>query len=78
VARAAYVKAIAENNAKNQRHRMQLLLRCAAERATPRAEVSIRAAYGSAPADQAELRSAIDRIITHPPRKAALSKLLAP
>jgi hypothetical protein len=77
-ARAQYQAAIAANDAKIEHYRLQVELRRLDERITPRAETFVREAYSSDPRDQAELRAAIDKTITHPPRKATLSKLLAP
>jgi hypothetical protein len=78
VARTKYEDAVAANRAKLENYRLQVHLHRLDERLTPRAEAFIRDAYTSDPRDQAELRTALDQIITHPPRKAALSKLLSP
>jgi hypothetical protein len=77
-ARAEYEKAIAANRTNIERYGLQTHLCRLDERITPRAEAFIRTSYTSAPHDQQELRTAIDQAITHPPRRAALSKLLSP
>jgi hypothetical protein len=77
-ARAEYKKAIAANRAKANRFRLQINLHRLNERIPPRVEAFIRASYTSAPADQRELKTAIDTMITNPRRKADLLKLLTP
>jgi hypothetical protein len=78
VARARYEKAVAANRAKLESFRVQVQLQRVNERLTPRAETFILDTYTPSLRDQEELRGAIDRIITSPKRKAALSILLAP
>ncbi|WP_437719055.1 hypothetical protein WMF45_23160 [Sorangium sp. So ce448] len=78
VARAQYENAVAANREKLEKYRMQVQLHRVSERLTPRAEAFIRDSYTSDPSDQAELRAAIDQLITNPARKAVLSKLLSP
>jgi len=77
-ARADYEKAIAANRAKADRYRLQVHLRRVNERIVSRAEGFIRNAYTSAPDDQKQLRTAIEKAIKDPQRKAGLLKLLAP
>jgi hypothetical protein len=77
-ARAQYEQAIAANKAKTARYGLQTKLRRLDVRITPRAEAFIRNSYTSAPSDQAELKTAIDKWITNPQRKANLVKLLTP
>jgi hypothetical protein len=77
-ARAEYEAAITANRQKAERYRLQVQLGPVAERLSPRAEAFIRASYSTAPADQAELRAAIDAMIQDPRRKARLRSLLAP
>lgn len=78
VARAKYEEAIAANRAKAVKYRLQVHLRRLDENIPPRAEAFIRGAYSPEPHDQTELRVAIEQAITHPPRKAALLRLLSP
>ena len=77
-ARAEYKKAIADNEAKTSHYGLQTKLRRLDERITPRAEDFIRKFYTPAPRDQKELKTAIDKIIKDPRRKADLLKLLTP
>lgn len=77
-AREQYEKAIAANRAKTQRYRVQTELRRIGERISSETENFIRRYYRSVPADQRELRGAIDRIVKDPARKARLSSLLTP
>lgn len=77
-ARADYENAIAANRAKADRYRLQIDLRRLEERISPRAEAFIRNAYTSVPGDQEALKTAIDRIMQNPQRKARLLKLLTP
>lgn len=75
-ARAEYKKAIADNEAKTAHYTLQTKLRRMDERITPRAEDFIRNFYTPAPGDQKELKTAIDKTIKGPRRKADLLKLL--
>jgi hypothetical protein len=75
-ARAAYEKALADNRAKAERHRLQVYLHRLDERIPPRAEGFLRGAYTADPRDQAELRAAIDQLVTDPKRKAWLLKIV--
>lgn len=77
-ARAEYKKAIADNEAKTAHYTLQTKLRRMDERITPRAENFIRNFYTPAPGDQKELKTAIDKTIKDPRRKAGLLKLLTP
>jgi hypothetical protein len=77
-ARAEYKKAIADNEAKTAHYNLQTKLRRLDERITPRAEEFIRNFYTPAPGDQTELKTAIDKTIKAPRRKANLLKLLTP
>jgi hypothetical protein len=77
-AREQYEKAIAANRAKAERYRVQTQLRRIGERIAPQAENFVRRYYTSAPADQRELKGAIERIIKDSARKARLSGFLAP
>jgi hypothetical protein len=74
--RAEYEKAIAENRAKADHYRLQTHLRRLNERIPLRAEEFIRKSYTSASRDQWELRTAIDKFIKDPARKASLSVLV--
>jgi hypothetical protein len=79
--RAQYVAAVAANREKQKRYALQATLRRMNEgfNALPQwVEAFIRHEYASDPGDQAELRTAIDQIITNPARKAGLLKLLSP
>jgi len=76
VARAAYEKAIRDNEAKVARYGLQVHLHRLNERIPPRAEAFIRNYDTSVPEDQAELRTAIEQIIKDPRRKESLLKLL--
>jgi hypothetical protein len=76
--RAAYEKALAENRAKAEYHRLQIGLRRVDERITPSTEAFIRNAYRAVSGDQTELTTAIDEVIENPRRKADLLKLLPP
>ncbi len=78
VARREYTDAIAANRRYSEHYRMQVQLQRVEERLAPLVEAFIRDSYTAAPADQQELRAAIEQHITHPPRKTALSQLLAP
>jgi hypothetical protein len=77
-ARAEYEKAIAANRVKAERYRLQVQLEPVAARLESGAEAFIRNAYSAAPADQAEMRVAIDTRIQDPRRKAKLLNLLQP
>lgn len=77
-ARAEYKKAIADNEAKTAHYTLQTKLRRLDERITTRAEEFIRNFYTPAPGDQTELKTAIDKTIKNPHRKANLLKLLTP
>lgn len=77
-ARAEYKKAIADNEAKIAHYTLQTKLRRLDERITPRGEEFIRNFYTPAPGDQKELKTAIDKTIKDPRRKADLLKLLTP
>jgi hypothetical protein len=77
-ARAEYEQAIAANRAKADHYRLQINLHRLNERIPPRAEAFIRNSYTSAQGDQEELRTAIEKIMKDPQRKAGLLKLLTP
>ena len=77
-ARAQYEKDIAANQAKTTHYGLQTKLRRLDERITPSAEEFIRNFYTPAPRDQKELKTAIDKTIKDPRRKADLLKLLTP
>jgi len=77
-ARAEYEKAIAANRAKANNYRLQIHLGRLNERITPRAEEFIRNSYTTAPDDQEELKTAIEKTIEDPRRKARLLELLTP
>jgi hypothetical protein len=77
-ARAEYKKAIATNREKAIRFRLQINLHRLNERIPPRVEAFIRNSFSPTPDDQAELRTAIDKLIKNPRRKVELLKLLAP
>ena len=76
--RAKYEKAIAANLAKANNYRLQINLRRLNQSIPERAESFIHKSYASTPEDQKELRSAIDKIIKNPARKAYLFKLFTP
>jgi hypothetical protein len=78
IARAQYEQEIAANRAKTVHYAMQVKLRRLDERIMPRAEAFIRNSYSSTPSDQAELKTAIDKMITNTQRKAMLINLLTP
>ena len=75
-ARAEYKKAIADNQDKTVRYELQTDLRRLDESIAPRAEEFIQNFYTPAPRDQKELKTAIDKTIKEPRRKADLLKLL--
>ncbi len=77
-ARARYQKAIADNRAKTIHYALQIKLRRLDEHITPRAEEFIRNFYTPAAGDQEELKTAIDKNINPPRRKADLLKFLTP
>ena len=76
--REQYENAIAANRAKAERYRVQTQLRRIGERIATQTENFVRNHYRSAPADQRELKGALERIIKDPGRKARLFGLLVP
>jgi hypothetical protein len=78
VQRARWEEACRSHEARIDAYRLQMDLHLLNEEIPPRVEAFIGRAYTSDPRDQAELRTAIDRIITRPQRKAALRQLLSP
>ena len=77
-AKAQYQKAVADNRAKKIHYALQTDLRRLNERITLRTEEFIRNFYTPAPGDQEKLKTAIDKNIKNPRRKADLLKLLTP
>lgn len=77
-ARAEYEKTLATHRAKVQNYRLQIHLGRLNESITPRAEGFILDSYTQAPADQEEVRTAIEKTIKDPRRKAKLLKLVRP
>lgn len=76
-ARADYEKAIAENRRKQENYRLQTQFRRLNENIPPRAEDFIRNSYTDSADDQNELKTAFERYLETPSRKADFSKLLA-
>ena len=76
--RAEYERAITANRKKAKNYRLQIHLGRLNERITPRAEGFILDSYTQAAADQEEVRTAIEKTIKDPRRKAKLLKLVRP
>jgi hypothetical protein len=74
--REEYEKAIVKNREKQENHRLQTQLLRLNERIPLRAEEFINSSYNSSATDQEELKSAIEKIIQKPERKAELLKSL--
>jgi hypothetical protein len=77
-ARAEYKKAIAENNAKTDRYRLQVELGRMSERISQRAKAFIKNSYTSSEQDQHELKSAIEKEVKDAARKADLLSVSRP
>ncbi len=77
-ARADYEKALAARQPRADEYRLQIKLRRLDEDIPERAEAFIRKNYSSDSLDQEIVRTAIDKIIKNPERKAKLLKSLQP
>jgi hypothetical protein len=77
-ARAEYEKALAARQPKADQYRLQIRLRRLNEDIPQRAVAFIRKNYSSGSPDQEVVRTAIDKIIRNPERKAELLKSLQP
>lgn len=74
VARAGYVHAIRDNQAKIAKYGLQVRLHRLNERITSRAEAFIRNFYSFAPSDREEVKAQVLKMIKNPSRQAELLK----